>query len=182
MEVNTDDQYQFLSGMYVITRRFRSRDCHVTFPRVFPIGQWGVRYSLYYILLLSPYHPITLSNISSYNNITHLQPLNLHVQSALLRIQCFQSCLLLNEIVCHLMKPHLQLLPPRSHGCCHLHLQVTDVLLFGLQQNKASTDIGITRDESAAEAVKKIAFYSPLSSALASIDSYTRDLLATWIL
>ena len=32
MEVNTDDQYQFLSGMYVITRRFGSRDCHVTFP------------------------------------------------------------------------------------------------------------------------------------------------------
>ena len=47
---------------------------------------------------------------------------------------------------------------------------------------KREIDIGITRDESAAEAVKKIAFYSPLSSALASIDSYTRDLLATWFL
>ena len=41
VEVNTDDQYQCLSVYYVITRRFRSRDYHVTFPRVFPIGQWG---------------------------------------------------------------------------------------------------------------------------------------------
>ena len=35
-----------------------SRAGHVTFPRVFPIGLWGVRYSLYYILLLQVHHLI----------------------------------------------------------------------------------------------------------------------------
>ena len=43
VEVNPDDH------KHVITRRFRSRDYHVTFPRVFPIGLWGVRYSLFII-------------------------------------------------------------------------------------------------------------------------------------
>ena len=48
VEINPDDQYQFLSMyVYVITRRFRSRDYHV-----FPIGLWGVRYSLFIILLV----------------------------------------------------------------------------------------------------------------------------------
>ena len=85
MEVNTDDQYQFLSGMYVITRRFRSRDCHVTFPRVFPIGQWGVRYSLYYILLLPPTHEalrITApqSHIARYSHglVKVIEPLSIY--------------------------------------------------------------------------------------------------------
>ena len=32
-----------------------SRACHVTFLRVFPIGLWGVRYSLFIILLLCMY-------------------------------------------------------------------------------------------------------------------------------
>ena len=36
VEVNPDDQYQFLSVYYVITRHLRCRDYHVTFPRVFP--------------------------------------------------------------------------------------------------------------------------------------------------
>ena len=35
-----------------------SRAGHVTFPRVFPIGLWGVRYSLYYILLVVDYPQI----------------------------------------------------------------------------------------------------------------------------
>ena len=54
VEVNPNNQYQFLSVcIYVITRHLRSRDYHVTFPRVFPTGLWGVRYSLF-IFTLAP--------------------------------------------------------------------------------------------------------------------------------
>ena len=49
VEVNPDDQYQFLSVYTRHNAPLRSRDYHVTFPRVFPTGLWGVRYSLFII-------------------------------------------------------------------------------------------------------------------------------------
>ena len=45
VEINPDDQYHFLRHNAL----FRSRDYHVTVPGVFPIGLWGVRYSLFII-------------------------------------------------------------------------------------------------------------------------------------
>ena len=47
VEINPTINTNFCQCIYVITRHFRSRDYHVTFPRVFPIGLWGVRYSLF---------------------------------------------------------------------------------------------------------------------------------------
>ena len=47
---------QIFVRVYVIMRRFRSRDYHVTFPRVFPIGLWGV-------LSLSSLYTLAISNL-----------------------------------------------------------------------------------------------------------------------
>ena len=49
VEINPTINTNFCQCIYVITCRFRSRDYHVTFPGVFPIGLWGVRYSLFII-------------------------------------------------------------------------------------------------------------------------------------
>ena len=47
VEVNPDDQYRFYQCMYMRHNvPSRLRDYHVTFPRVFPTGLWGVGYSL----------------------------------------------------------------------------------------------------------------------------------------
>ena len=51
VEINQTINTNFCQCIYVITRRFRSRDYHVTFPRVFPIGLWGFRYSLFIIYI-----------------------------------------------------------------------------------------------------------------------------------
>ena len=50
MEVNPDNQYQlnFHQCIYIYHNE-TSHDYHVTFPRVFPTGLWGVQYSLFII-------------------------------------------------------------------------------------------------------------------------------------